>query len=69
MIFLAAVSLASICALLYLLVRANQQISELLNRIQAPEVVIQRHAIEQNEPLALEVPDMGPWAQPEDDDE
>ena len=45
--------------------------ANLLQRIQAPEVVIQRQAVEQAEPLAPAEADLGPWELPpylEDDE-
>jgi hypothetical protein len=63
-IFLAAVSLAAICALLYLLDRAHRQIDTLLDRIQAPEVVVHRETAKDLENLEPVPVDLGPWATP-----
>jgi len=61
---LALVAVAAVGALLYLLARANRQIDSLLDRIQAPEVVVQRTILE-NAPDPEPIPvDMGPWATP-----
>ena len=67
MIPLLLLSLIAIAALLYQLRRANQQIDSLLDRIQAPEVVVHRQALETSKDLENLEPvpvDLGPWATP-----
>ena len=71
MIYLCATSIAAIAALLYLLVAAHRQIDDLLNRIQAPELVVQRTILDngaKHDPELVPV-DMGPWTHPQQEEE
>lgn len=69
MIYLTVVSVAAIAALVYLLLRSYEQNAELLDRIQAPEVVVHRRSVSKAEPFQPEDPDIGPWALTDSEDD